>query len=104
MKILWLAGNDSGAPMDAMNMIISSIDGVHDAVVDHANESARKGQMRLAQHRHDGHSKVTVTEGEVDAFVNLDDTDGDGAAWAIEFGARGGDGLYIVRKATGFLR
>ncbi len=111
MKILWLAGNDNGAPMDAMNMIISSIDGVHDAVVDHANASARRGKSRLAQHRHDGDSKVTVTEGSVDAFVNLDDTAGEWAAAAIEFGHRAGGangkyvpGLYIISKATGFVR
>jgi hypothetical protein len=40
----------------------------------------------------------------VDAFVNLDDTAGDMAAWVIEFGARGADGPYIISKATGFVR
>jgi hypothetical protein len=110
MKIIRLIGSDSGN-LDAMNFAISGIDGVHDAVVDYAKKSARIGKMRLAQHRHDGDSKVTVTEGDVDAFVNLDDTAGEWAAAAIEFGHRAGGtngkfvpGLYIISKATGFVR
>jgi hypothetical protein len=110
MKIIRLIGSDSGN-LDAMNFAISGIDGVHDAVVDYANASARRGKMRLARHRHDGDSKVTVTEGSVDAFVNLDDTAGEWAAAAIEFGHRAGGtngkfvpGLYIISKATGFVR
>ena len=110
MKIIRLIGSDSGN-LDAMNFAISGIDGVHETVVDYANASARRGKSRLAQHRHDGDSKVTVTEGTVDAFVNLDDTAGQWAAAAIEFGHRAGGtngkfvpGLYIISKATGFVR
>jgi hypothetical protein len=110
MKVIRLIGRESGN-LDAMNFAISGIDGVHDTVVDYANDSARKGKMRLAQHRHEGDSKVTVTEGDVDAFVNLDDTAGQWAAAAIEFGHRAGGtngkfvpGLYIISKATGFVR
>ena len=104
MKIVYLIGNDNGARLDAMNYAISGIDGVHGAVMDYTNASARRAESRLAQHRHDGDSKITVTEGEVDGFVNLDDTDGEWAAAAIEFGRRGADGLYIISKATGFVR
>jgi hypothetical protein len=103
MKVIRLIGSDSGR-MDAMNIVVSGIDGVHDAVVDHANQSATIARARLAQHRHSGDSKITVTEGDVDAYVNLDDTAGDMAAWAIEFGRKGGEGLYIISKATGFVR
>lgn len=110
MKIIKLIGRPKGK-LDAMNFAISGIDGVHDEVFDYATKSARIAKMRLAQHRHDGDSKVTVTEGDVDAFVNLDDTAGQMAAAAIEFGHRAGGangqyvpGLYIISKATGFVR
>lgn len=104
MKIIRLIGSDNGEKMDAMNIAISRIEGVHDAVVDHANKSAVKARAGLARVRDSGDSKITVTEGEVDAFVNLDDTAGDMAAWVIEFGRRGADGPYIISKATGFVR
>ena len=103
MKIISLIGSDSDARLDAMNFAISGIDGVHDAVVDHANKSAVKARAGLARVRDSGDSKITVTEGDVDAFVNLDDTAGDMAAWVIEFGARGADGPYIISKATGLV-
>lgn len=103
MKIIYLIGSDSGARLDAMNFAISGIDGVHDAVMDHTNSSARKARTRLAQVRYSGDSKITVSEGDVDGFVNLDDTDGDRAAWVIEFGRRGADGPYIISKATGLV-
>jgi len=110
MKVIRLIGKDSGR-LDAMNFAISGIDGVHKTVVDHADSSARTAKVRLAQHKHDGDSKITVTEGDVDAFVNLDDTAGERAAAAIEFGHRSGGangryvpGLYIISKATGFVR
>lgn len=104
MRIISLIGTTPAKPLDDMNYAISGNDGVHDTVMDYTNESAQRAERSLAQHRHDGDSKITVTEGEVDGFVNLDDTAGDMAAYAIEFGRKGADGLYIITKAAGLVR
>ena len=41
----------------------------------------------LASHKHDGHSEISVETGDhSDAYVYLDDSKGQGAALAIEFG------------------
>lgn len=70
----------------AMNTIISNIDGVVAAVADEAKSEGRKAEARLSGHHHQGHAQVTVTHGDVDSFVNLDDTRGESAAMSIEFG------------------
>lgn len=64
------------------NKLISHMGGVHDAVGDVADERAGQSKARLAQHRDEGQAQITVTEGSVDWFVNLDDP----AALSIEFG------------------
>lgn len=91
----------------SMNLVVSHLDGVHDALGDTAKQVRRSGQSRLEQHRYEGDAKVTITEGDVDWFVNLDDP----AALSIEFGhmskkkngANGHyvPGLYIITKAAG---
>lgn len=57
----------------------------------------------LSAHRAEGHSRITVTEGDkLDWFVNLDDTRGDRAAAAIEYGRnqRGEtSGVHALRSA-----
>lgn len=39
----------------------------------------------LTEHRYQGHSHIKISRGDrSDAFVNLDDSEGKGAAWKIE--------------------
>jgi hypothetical protein len=65
-----------------MNQIISHLDGVPDAVHDVAQDRAGQSKALLAGHRDTGAAEITVTRGETDSFVNLDDP----AALSIEFG------------------
>lgn len=92
----------------AMNRVVSRLPEVHYEVVDAALDVGVKAEAKLASHKKTGRAEVTVTEGDVDAFVNLDDP----AAMSIEFGhfVKGkfeGDepkyvgGLYIITGAAG---
>lgn len=45
---------------------------VHSAINDQAKEVSKVAEARLAAHRKTGSHEITVTEGEVDSFVNLD--------------------------------
>ena len=92
----------------AMNIVVShhrdvqsELDSVQRRV--HGNAS-----RRLAMHRHAGQASVTMTDGGVDRFVNLEDP----AALSIEFGhwVKGKfetdtpkfvPGLYILGTAAG---
>jgi hypothetical protein len=53
-----------------------------------AHEGAARAQAILEAHRYSGDSEINVTRGELDYFVNLDDTRGQRAAAAIEYGRR----------------
>lgn len=105
MSSVYLIGRNSGFRNDPMNKVVSNLPGVHDHLGDVASRAQRRGATQLAMHRHEGHAKVTTTEGDVDWFVNLDDEAGERAAAAIEFGySRNGKivrGLYILTRATG---
>ncbi|AXH50391.1 hypothetical protein SEA_OLLIE_22 [Mycobacterium phage Ollie] len=108
----------------AMNHVISHLDGVRDAVYAEAKERGRKAEANLAQARAstrwhkifgpDHLTRVTVTRGDVDSFINLEAPN----AMAIEFGHQpsgvfgpGGmfghldtkapEGLYIITSAAG---
>ncbi len=92
----------------AMNLIISHLDGVVDAVAEEAKEIGVRAKARLTAHKYSGAAQVTVTHGDVDSFVNLDDP----AALSIEFGhmVKGKfeddepkfvPGLYIITGAAG---
>ena len=91
----------------AINTIVSHLDGVINSVHDNATKIAAKAEQRLSIHRKpddDTSSTVTVTQGTVDSFINLDD-DGGGAA-GIEFGYRAENGrivhgLHIITGAAG---
>jgi len=72
------------------NDIVAHLRGVIGAVHDTAKEGAARAEAVLAAHHHEGHARITVTRGSVDSFVNLDDTRGDRAAAAIEYGRSGG--------------
>lgn len=72
--------------------IVAHLAGVKAEVYATAQRGAARASGVLAAHRYEGHSRITVTRGSLDAFVNLDDTRGDHAAGAIEFGRSGGRG------------
>lgn len=71
-----------------MNYLISHMPGVRRTVSSTARQGAARASAILAAHRYQGHSRITVTHGDVDSFVNLDDTRGQRAAAAIEYGRR----------------
>jgi hypothetical protein len=96
-------------PQQEMNETISHLAGVRAAVYAKAKDGAEVAKAILDFHYHDGHSRITVTRGTVDAFVNLDDTRGQRAAAAIEFGRSGGrrgasQGIYAITGAFGIGR
>lgn len=53
-----------------------------DAVADAARDLATQAEATLATHRRTGNASISVTQGRLDAFVNLDDP----AALSIEVG------------------
>lgn len=92
----------------AMNHVVSHIEGVKASVRAEAEEVHAKAEARLARHRNTGAADVSVSQGDVDSFVNLDDP----AALSIEFGhfVKGKyeddtpkyvHGLYIITGAAG---
>lgn len=72
------------------NDTVVHLPGVKVAVYAKAQEGAGRASAVLAAHRYQGHSRITVTRGRLDAFVSLDDTRGQRAAAAIEYGRSGG--------------
>ena len=70
--------------------IVAHLPGVKAEVYAKAQEGAGRASGVLAAHRYQGHSRITVTRGTLDAFVSLDDTRGQHAAAAIEYGRSGG--------------
>jgi hypothetical protein len=92
----------------AMNRVVSHQPESVDACADKAQEVSGVAKSRLAAHRHSGDAQVTVTHGDVDSFVNLEDV----AALSIEFGhmvkgkfetdtPKHVPGLYIITGAAG---
>jgi hypothetical protein len=90
MKITWLVAFRS--ELDPVDAWFAHMPGVKAALKEKAAEGAQKAAAVLAAHRYEGHSRITVTKGDLDYYVNLDDTRGDHAAAAIEFGRSGGRG------------
>jgi uncharacterized protein DUF5403 len=85
-----------------MNKLISHLPGVRSVIRKTAYEGAARAEAILAAHRVTGASRITVTHGNVDSFVNLDDTRGYPAAAAIEYGRkRRGvtSGVHALRSA-----
>lgn len=81
--------------------IVAHLGGVRAAVGAKAEEGAARAKAVLSAHRAEGHSQITVTRGSLDSFVNLDDTRGDRAAAAIEFGRTGRNGSTQGVNALG---
>lgn len=101
MRIIYLKGNSPAGPKDAMMYAVTGLPGVHDELGDYAKKARVRAKERLAQHRHDGDSRIELEEGKVDWTLSLNDEAGQLAAAAIEYGRRGADGLYIIRRAMG---
>jgi hypothetical protein len=105
----------------AMNTVVSHLPGVVGAVREERDEVATRAEGNLAAARASGTEKIsgpehvtriTTTDGEVDAFVNMEGTD----PMAIEFGhfpsgffdpetygrvTKAPHGLYILTRAAG---
>jgi len=82
----------------------AKLPGVRRTLARTAHQGAARAQAILAAHRYQGHARITVTRGELDYFVNLDDTRGYPAAAAIEYGRKGGrggvsSGIHALRSA-----
>lgn len=88
-----------------VNTTVSHLGGVTGAVRAKADQGAARASAVLAAHRYEGHSEINVTHGDVDSFVNLDDSRGQRAAAAIEFGrsrGRGGSTAGVGALARAF--
>lgn len=84
------------------NDIVAHQAGVKAAVYKVAQERAAVARGILLAHRSEGHSRIVVTRGSLDAFVTLTDERGDRAAAAIEYGNRyGGGGVDALGQAFG---
>ena len=88
----------------ATDEYFAKLPGVRRVLSRTAKDGASRAEAILAAHRYQGHSRITVTRGGLDYFVNLDDTRGYPAAAAIEYGrkrGRGGAtaGIFALRGA-----
>lgn len=87
-------------PPDGLDAYIAHLPGVRRALQRTAQAGGARAEAILDAHRHAGHSQITVTQGDkLDWFVNLDDTRGQRAAAAIEFGTVRSSGIYALRAA-----
>lgn len=96
-------------PDQAMNHVVSHLPGVIASVRSQAQRIGAKAEAKLAAHRQEGHASISITYGDVDSFVNLDDE----AALSIEFGhwqyvygkptGHYTPGLYIITGAAGLI-
>ena len=77
------------------NDIVAHKDGVKRALKKEANRIEAMAAGVLSQHRAEGHARITVTKGKLDYYVNLDDTRGDKAAAAIEYGHMDPRGFWV---------
>jgi hypothetical protein len=77
---------------EQMNHLICRIAGVRAAVKAKVNEGGARAEAVLARHKHRGHARIVAQFVSVDGFVSLDDTRGQRAAAAIEYGRSGGRG------------
>jgi hypothetical protein len=86
----------------ADNEYFAKLPGVRAKLATTARAGAARAEAILAAHRAEGHSRITLTRGTLDWFVNLDDTRGDRAAAAIEYGRKKRgvtSGVHALRSA-----
>jgi hypothetical protein len=88
---------------ESCDSTVAHLNGVRHSIARTAGKHAAIARGYLMAHRADGDSSITVTRGDkLDYFVNLDDTRGQSAAAAIEFGNRyGGGGVAVLQRAFG---
>lgn len=91
-----------------LTKIIALHKDVQDGLDREAFRMGNKAEALLSGHRHDGHARIEVDEGDVDRYVVLSDERGQLAAMSIEYGRRpdedgngGMEGLRILHKAAG---
>ena len=77
------------------NDTVAHLPGVRRALKKEANRIEAMASGVLSQHRQEGHARITVTKGKLDYYVNLDDTRGDKAAAAIEYGHMDPRGFWV---------
>lgn len=85
----------------SLNHKIAKHPGVQAKLESTAREAGRRASATLAEHRHDGHSKITVDKGKIDWHVVLNDERGDRAARAINQGTKRSRGIYALQRAFG---
>lgn len=83
----------------------AKLPGVRGAVRANTERIGARAEAILAQHRDEGDAEISVEYGSLDGFVVLDDSGGERAAAAIEFGGVRADGrpfpgLYVLRRAA----
>ena len=88
---------------ETIDAYVAHLPGVRRELKRTAEAGAARARAILAAHRYSGDSEITVTRGTLlDYYVNLDDTRGEHAAAAIEYGRkRGGvtSGIHALRSA-----
>jgi hypothetical protein len=83
----------------------AKLPGVRAAIRTNTERIGARAEAILATHRDEGDAEIKTEYGSLDGFVVLDDSSGEGAAAAIEFGGVRDDGrpfpgLYILRRAA----
>ena len=104
MKVDLIGRPPGKGPRDAMNIVISGLEGVQLAVNREAKQIGARASAILEGHRHPGddtHAEIEVERGDVDSYASLVDP----AAMSIEYGHRDAktgrpvQGLHILRRA-----
>lgn len=93
------------------NYLLKDMPVVQQALKAQAHEIGAKAEALLVAHKHDGNAEITITHGDVDWYVNLQDKPGKGdsnvAPFAIEYGhwnaltGRWTEGIYVITRAAG---
>lgn len=68
-----------------------------------ANERFANARRKLAAHHHSGNAEIKIEHGNLDWHIILDDSRGQGAAAAIEFGHISRNGQFVpgIHAITG---
>ena len=90
---------------------IAGMPGVQYEIGRRTRHMAQHADAILAEHKHDGHSRIEVARGRkrIDRYIILSDTRGLGAAMSIERGRKEDtkspwgpmEGIYPLARATG---
>lgn len=98
-----MAGFEFTTSPQRVNDLVAHMPVVKRALKQQADRIAGVASGVLAEHHHSGDAQINVTKGKVDYFVNLDDTRGQNAAAAIEFGHIAPNGRFVpgIHALTG---